>query len=355
MFSERLSLLSMAAVVVSIVCCACISYSASAGDRADMDTAVKITELDDRIRIETGGKLFTEYRYKNVPRPYFYPVIGPTGDPVVRHWPMDEAENEQHDHRHHRSLWFTHGDVNGHDFWTEQEGTGTIVHDGFDQISSDSGIGMFRSRNRWVADSGQVVCTDTRTYRFGVNPAGRFIDLEITIEATHGDVILGDTKEGSMAIRVAPTMRVRGKVGHGHIVNSEGQRDSEAWGKRAAWCDYYGPVNGQTVGVAIFDHPANLKHPTWWHVREYGLFAANPFGVHDFEKRPEGTGDVEIPSGDSLTFRYRVYLHRGDDVQAGVDTRYREYVVEREIAPSSSLGGCYRAIPERHTGARAER
>jgi len=128
-----------------------------------------------------------------------------------------------------------------------------------------------------------------------------------------------------MAIRLAPTMRVEGKVGKGHIVNSEGHRDGQAWGKRAAWCDYYGPLNGEVVGVAIFDHPDNPKHPTWWHVRTYGLFAANPFGVHYFEGKPKGTGDITIPAGESLAFRYRLYFHKGDTEQAKVAEHYREY------------------------------
>ncbi len=112
-------------------------------------------------------------------------------------------------------------------------------------------------------------------------------------------------------------------------MNSEGNRDKSAWGKRAAWCDYFGPVEGETVGVAIFDHPTNPKHPTWWHVRTYGLFAANPFGVHNFEGKPEGTGDIIIPDGESLTFRYRLYFHRGDDKQAKVAEHYHEYAATK--------------------------
>jgi hypothetical protein len=84
-------------------------------------------------------------------------------------------------------------------------------------------------------------------------------------------------------------------------------------------------VDGKIVGIAIFDHPDNPRHPTWWHVRDYGLFAANPFGVHDFEKKPKGTGDFTIPAGQSVTFRYRFYLHKGDEQQAGVAEQYREY------------------------------
>jgi len=81
--------------------------------------------------------------------------------------------------------------------------------------------------------------------------------------------------------------------------------------------------------VAIFDHPKNPKHPTWWHVRDYGLFAANPFGVHNFEGKPKGTGDITIPAGESLTFWYRLYFHKGDTKQAKVAEHYREYAATK--------------------------
>lgn len=287
---------------------------------------VKIDDVDNKLRVTINGKLFTEYNYRDVPRPFFYPVIGPTGAPVIRHWPMKDINpDEAKDHVHHRSLWFTHGDVNKHDFWGEGDKSGKIIHDKFLKVSSGPQVGEIISTNKWVARDGKVVCTDTRTHKFYNVPDGQMMDFEVTIRASEGEVVLGDTKEGSMAIRLAPTMRLKGKVGKGHIINSEGDTDDNAWGKRARWCDYYGPVEGQVVGVAIFDHPSNPKYPTWWHVRDYGLFAVNPFGVHDFEKKPAGTGDIKILAGESLTFKYRFYFHKGDDKQGKVAEHYSEY------------------------------
>ena len=126
-----------------------------------------------------------------------------------------------------------------------------------------------------------------------------------------------------MGVRVAKSMQVA--HGDGHIVLSTGIRDKETWGKRADWCDYYGPVNGKTVGIAIFDNPKNPRHPTWWHVRDYGLFAANPFGEHDFEKKPKGTGNLTVPAGKKVTFRYRFILHEGDEKQAHLQKLYEDY------------------------------
>jgi sugar phosphate isomerase/epimerase len=291
---------------------------------------VKIEEVDNKLRVTINGKLFTEYNYQDVPKPYFYPVIGPTGAPVTRNWPMKDINpDEAKDHVHQKSLWFTHGEINGVDFWGEGANSGKVVQDKFLKVSSGPDMGEIVSTDKYVAKDGKVVCTDTRTHKFYNTPDGRIMDFEITIHASNGQVTMGDTKEGSMAIRLAPTMRLKGKVGKGHIINSAGDTDDGTWGKRAEWCDYYGPVDGQTVGVAIFDHPDNPRHPTWWHVRDYGLFAANPFGVHYFENKPEGTGNLVIPAGQSVTFKYRFYFHKGDQIQGKVAEHYREYAATK--------------------------
>ena len=149
---------------------------------------------------------------------------------------------------------------------------------------------------------------------------------------------MGDSKEGTMSIRLAQWLtmphKMQGKdiAGNGHILSAAGDRDGAAWGKRADWCDYYAPRDGRTYGVAIFDHPQNVRHPTWWMARDYGLFAANPFGQGELEpeqKHPPGKGDYTIPAGGSLTLRYRFYFHTGDSAAAGVAEHYADYAAGR--------------------------
>jgi hypothetical protein len=313
-------------VLLGIVCAA---RSADSIPSASAKSGVQITRLADRLRVEINGQLFTEYFYQDVPRPYCYPLIGPGEVAMTRNWPMKDIPGEAQDHPHHRSLWFAHGAINGYDFWSEQKAFGKTVHEDFLEVTSGTKAGVIRERNKWVAADGTVVCTDERTLRF-YNPgraSERLMDFEITLKASNGELTFGDTKEGTMAVRLAETMRLKGKAGKGHIVNSAGVRDGQTWGKRAEWCDYYGPVEGRTVGIAIFDHPKNPRHPTWWHVRDYGLFAANPFGQHDFESLPDKTaGNLIVPAGKSVTFRYRFYLHEGDEQQAKVAEKYQQYV-----------------------------
>jgi hypothetical protein len=309
----------------------------TAAARAD----VEVKELPDRVRVEIDGQLFTEYHFTGARRPYCYPVIGPTGAAMTRHWPLeDDVAAEEHDHPHHKGLWYGHHSVNGVGFWEESAKAGTkigqMVHDGFLEVKGGKDGGVIRAKNKWIVDeSGEQICTDERTLRFQKVPDGRLLDYEITIKAGEQEVVFGDDKDGSMSIRMPESMRVeKSKVkgektaqpGDGHIITSEGKKDADAWGTRADWCDYYGPVEGKTVGVAMFDHPANPRHPTWWHVRTYGLFAANPFGQAQFEKLADkDAGAFKIAPGQSATFRYRFYFHEGDAEQAKVAEHYREY------------------------------
>ena len=283
---------------------------------------VTLKDADGKVRVEIGGQFFTEYRYQNVARPYFYPIMGPGEVGLTRNWPMQPTTNEPTDHVHHKGLWYAHGSVNGVDCWSEQKAFGKTVHEKF----LDLGGGAIRERCNWVDHDGKALCSDERTIRFQAHGEVRIVDFEITLIASQGPVTFGDTKEGSMAIRLPATMSVKGKGAQGHIVTSAGQRDVAAWGTAAEWVDYYGPVDGKVQGVAIFDAPQNPRHPTTWHVRDYGLFAANPFGLHDFQKsQPKGAGDLKLAAGERATFRYRFVFHNGDEKAGQVAELYREF------------------------------
>src|ERR1043165_3978697 len=277
---------------------------------------VKLTPQEDRVRVEMDGQLFTEYITKGGPFPYSYPVLAPDGTQLNRDFPMKKTEGEEDDHPHHRSLWFTHGAVSGVDFWSESAKRGRIVNDSV-TTSTKNGVGIIQARNRWVCPDGTLACTDDTTLRFQAIPDGRLIDFEVTIHATDDKpTVFGDTKEGSMAIRVAQWMTAPHKFKNtqvetkGVIINDSGQTQTAAWGKKSSWVDYHAEKDGKVYGIAMFDHPQNPRHPTWWHVRDYGLFAANPFGQHDFEsvRNNPKLGEMAVPAKGSVTFRWRFYF-----------------------------------------------
>lgn len=339
-------LLPVALLLVVLGLCSCVAPKPGVPANP---LGVRIVPTNNLLRVELNGKLFTEYHYANVPRPFCYPLIGPGGVAMTRHFPMATPPGEEHDHPHHRSFWYGHEPVNGVDFWTERTNSGRVVHRGFVDISSGVNTGLIKTVNDWVNAAGKVICTSEHTLRFYASTNNTItMDFEINLKASHGDVTFGDSKEGSFALRVAEPLRLRlpakkgepARAGAGQIVLSTGERDDGAsaaaaknakrepitWGKRAAWCDYFGPVDGKIVGIAILDHPSNPRHPTWWMVRDYGLFAANPFGQHVFEGlKNEHAGDMKIIAGQSVTFRYRVVLHEGDEKAGQIAARFEDY------------------------------
>jgi hypothetical protein len=314
-----------AIVVVAVLCVAC-----RAGD-------VRLERHDDRIDVKIDGEPFTSYVFVGHRKPILFPVLGPSGVPMTRSWPMvADVAGEAHDHPHHESIWFTHGLVNGVDFWASHPRAKQPEPQANNRIenlevgaAAGGDEGIVESKNRWVRADGTVVCTDTRRIVFAGDATTRTIDHTITIHADHGPVTFGDTKEGAFGLRLPTQLQLTDRDGSrgaaGHCVNSEGHRDADVWGKPARWVDYWGAIGDQTVGVAVLDHPGNFRHPTHWHARDYGLVAANPFGLHDFTGAEKGAGDHTIPAGGSLTLRHRLVFHAGDAATAGIDAIWRRW------------------------------
>ena len=303
------------------------------------------TPTPDGWAVAIDGQPFTVLRAEGLAKPILHPVLGPGGVPMTRNYPMQQVPGEANDHPHHNSLWYTHGAVNGIDFWSEGEGRGTIIQDSVTELDNgDDGVAI-ATENRWVGPDGATVMTDRRLYLFDEEDSHRVIDIVVELHASHGEVVLGDTKEGTMGIRTHPSLRLvnderRGvTTAAGRAVNSEGVTGADVWGKRARWVHYQGPIDGVDAGIAIFDHPANPRHPTWWHARDYGLVAANPFGINDFEKAGAGTGDMTIPAGESVRFHYRFLFHAGAAMAAdAVEAAWKAWTTEDSKALTTWLG-----------------
>lgn len=289
-----------------------------------------VEKTDHGVRVLGNGELWAEYVADGEFKPYVWPIIGPTGKPVTREWPMGPGEGEKHDHPHQKSLWFTHGDVNGVSYWEEAPGRGKIVHRGFTTLSGGDKATIVAADD-WVAPDGAVVLRDVRKLVFFALDGHRVIDFAIRLTAVAPSVTFGDTKEGTFGLRVAESMTVDAKKG-GKIVNSEGHVDKDAWGKKAAWVDYSGPVGDEIVGIAVFNHPSSFRFPTYWHVRTYGLFAANPFGWHDFVGRNDVSGAYTLGQRQSIELRYRVVLHKGRADEAAIGKLYEAYAAEAPLA-----------------------
>ncbi|MFT5469595.1 MAG: hypothetical protein ACI8UO_004717 [Verrucomicrobiales bacterium] len=309
-----------------------------------------IEEVDDGVVINIDGKLFTKYvtgdEISN--KPYFYPVVGPAGVEMTRAYPMKDVEGERQDHPHHRSLYFGHQFINDNDTWHERltleerakgdeaklakmlETLGASVHRKIVTAAAEGDHAVLKVETEYRNAAGGKMVEDVRTFTFRVAENGsRIIDADIEFIGTEETVKFGDAKDAGFSVRVAHAMCVDAKQG-GRIVNSAGDVDKEAWGKRAAWCDFHGPIgsDGGILGVAILNHPKSFRHPTPWHARTYGLFTANPFGLKTVA-REEKDSAVELKKGEKLTLRHRVILHAGDEKAAGIAKAFEAYAKEK--------------------------
>ncbi|QDT05820.1 hypothetical protein K227x_42250 [Rubripirellula lacrimiformis] len=281
-------------------------------------------------KIFDGDELVAGYLVESNGKPVIYPVVGPSGQAMTRRFPIESTgKNEREDHQHHRSMWMTHGEVNGFDFWADEKNQGDIVQRSGHASVLDDGTAVIVTHNDWISPDGDRVLSDVRRFAFFSDQGRRFIDCDVLLKATDGDVNFGDTKEGSFGMRLAGTMKVDAKLG-GLVTSAEGKINSDAWGKTSAWVDYSGPValpSGQTetAGVTIHDHPGSFGFPCRWHVRTYGLFAANPFGKYHFVGG-EKTPGVILKKGSEMQLHYRVVLHDGplDAQQAAADQKQFE-------------------------------
>ena len=291
------------------------------------DGGVKLIPGETEVKVEIGGKPFTDYRFaadERPPfvRPFFYPVLSADGTEVT----SDQIRTNPKEHPHHRSIWVGHGAVNGVDHWTveQKQQAPKQRHIKFDKVAGDTIV----EELVWDDLAGGPLLNEMRTIRFVPYPDGcRGLDVTVAVTAAGDEVTLGDTKEaGLISVRVA-----KGISAKPTLINSTGASgEKQVWGKPADWVDESGMIDGKAYGIAIFDHPSNPRHPTPWHAREYGLLSANEFGLHAFDKKEAaGAGDFKIEKGKTAVFRYLVIIHDGDAAAAGLPEKYQAFATTK--------------------------
>jgi Methane oxygenase PmoA len=304
--------------------------------------AVTLKRVGDTIQVAIGGKPFTTYYFDpKTAKAYLQPLRNASGVVVTRGFPIGDTIPPGHEHDrslepHQRAMYFAHGDINGFNFWSEKvfskyygdgyhAAFGRMVLRKIEEIRSGRSSGTIRATFDLAGPDGVPFAEEVQQFTFSGDNDSRAIDCAFIVRASEGPVKFGDTKEGIFALRLAPEL----DAPSGTMVSSEGgEGEAQIWGKCANWVDVDGAIDGQALGVAIFDSPKSFRHPTYWHARGYGLLAANPFGLRDFLHDPQQDGSYTIPAGRSIQFRYRVFIHGGDYKQAHVADRYSEYAAK---------------------------
>lgn len=264
------------------------------------------------VSITNDGEFLTEYYTgTDLAKPYMGPLQDRFGANVTR------LDFEAKEHPHHRSLWVSHGSVNGVDTWNEPaDRHGYIRNHAIRDVFCGDALAAFTADNTWTDHGGKELLDETTTYKiYATTPSKTVIDVHITLTAAYGDVTLGATKEaGPLAVRMADSIRVQET---GTMKNGVGGiNESEIWMKRAPWVDYFGTAGGRVNGVAMLDAPSNDGFPSYWHARDYGLMAVNNF---------YRGGEKHLAPGESMHFTYRVIVHGGNTEEAEIAAMYDDF------------------------------
>ena len=322
------------------------------------DVAVTVNDAAHRVDITIDGAPFTSYLWQtNQRKPFLYPLLAPDGTTLTRGNPP--LPGERTDHPHHAGLWFNYSNVNNIDYWNNSDAIkpearakyGSIDHDLIVSASSGPTSGELVTESTWypASDVPSVgsnrqppILHQTTRYVFSKltidgHPA-RAIDMTVTLKALQTSVFYDD-KDGMLGIRVAhflesatakpETLRDANGIATsvaaptagatGVYRTSEGKVGDAAWGARGRWCELSGTTpDGKPETIAVLDHTGNPNYPTYWHARDYGLFAVNPLGAHGFAPKTPAL-NFTLEKGASATFRYRIILISATVADAGLN------------------------------------
>jgi len=267
---------------------------------------------DNQISIQNDGRELTRYYFdENQKRPFLYPIIGPSGRSLTR---MGHPRDPQ-GHSHHNSIWISHHDVGGSDFWGDR-GDGRIVQRRIDRLIDEGGPAVIETYNQWLRRDDKPLLNEHRRIEVAALTAREWLlTIDLLLEPATEEITLGKTPFGMIGVRMAKTIGVHD--GGGRIRNSEGgENEAGVFWKHARWVDYSGPIAvGATEGVTLLDHPSNPNFPTVFHVRDDGWMGASL--THEESRN--------VNKSEPLRLRYGLYVHAGMPEAEQIEQQWKRF------------------------------
>jgi len=295
-------------LVAAGILCLQSSGTAAPSGKAQNVSAQPVSQV---IQVKIAGKTFTWYKFLTDQKyPYLFPVLGPLGG--------DSLTTETSDpYPHHHSLFFGCDKVSGGNYWHGANEVGQISSKGPKIIQAKGKRVVIEDHTRWHRRGAPDPFTDTRQIIISApSPTLRFIDFTITLTAL-SDVQIAKTNHSLFCARMAPRMNVQNG---GRLVNAEGKLSQKGTlAAKSNWCDYSNKVNGKTQGLAILVWPKNRWSPCTWLTRDYGFFSPTPMNWLG----PEG---LRFKKGESLTLKFRVVVHAGNEKDADIAGIYKDWI-----------------------------
>lgn len=293
------------------------------------EESLRLELKDGHLSIHRGALQIARYVFRDpdIPRPYFAHVKTPGGVQATRTHPPVEGVDATDHATMHPGIWMAFGDIDGEDTWRLRA---SIRHVKFvEPPRVKDGKVTFTEEKRYVASDGSEICREIFRWKLHVSGKALLMEWDSTFRSDR-DFYFGDQEEIGLGVRVASP--VTEKSG-GLLRDSEGRRKAhKIWSQAARWCDYGGEVDGRPVGITVFAHPENFR-PSWWHARNYGFMAANPFGRKAMKKGD--TSKVVVRKGESLRLRFGIWIHESNPEKTGpIQEAYESYLKLAEATPA---------------------
>jgi len=224
---------------------------------------------------------------------------------------------------YHPGIWMTYAGINGNDYWRLKK---RVEHERYlGKPEGGAGKGSFTVSNFFLDSedsSGRRIAQEITKYTIVARGDYTLLISETEIFSDASDIVFGDDQEYGLGIRVQTMIEERY---NGQIVNAEGRKGEEGtYGRSTPWCDYSGVLDGKFIGINVMTDPLNFR-PSWFHSRDYGLIAANPFGR---EKVGGGTeSNLLVKKGEKLALGFGLAIYSGDsEANIDRDAMYQDYL-----------------------------
>lgn len=289
---------------------------------------------DGAVSVAHDGDLLARYRaVTEASKPGFDVLALPAGTDAP-------GENlalwAPHDHSWHLGAFFCQKVVDGLNCWESELHAGRdLLHgyatdEGYDVAANGDSVAVEQSATWRRSDDASALLDDEREVTVREpDGAGYLVEWTQTLTARGASRNLSsETLHGhysGLSLRFARSL-AEGRVllpGDTDVGVTSPPRDVS--GPAGRWCDYSGRLDGRMgpgeswrAGVAMFDHPDNGPDPVRWFVmtEPFGFLAANPTW-----------GDVlTLADGESVTWRWAMWVHGGEPDETAVQGVYDGYV-----------------------------
>lgn len=252
------------------------------------------------VAIDLGNRPVARYQVAANPnKTYLRELYTPQGVQILRDSP--------HDHLHHHALMFAVA-VDGVDFWSETPTCGVQKSRSTPNTQAHSRDGFhvarFNHQIDWTAADGRVSLVESREIRVSRPPnlKATLVQWRCRLAVPQGKekVTLGGSTYFGLGARFVQSMDTGGT-----FFNADGKSGVDGTNDaRSRWTAYSAYADGKPVTIAMFDSPANPRHPATWFTMDsaFAYLAA----TLDLSKQP-----LEIPLGRPLTLNYAVAVWDG--------------------------------------------